>query len=124
MLSDLDEDCTVETCRKMLEQAHGVLPEYARPLIDLGHWHYAYEEDNARALKTFVEAQRHAEKALVDSYAGQIKALCDLGDIDKAKRLYTRLVRYAEMDAEPDDDSSRVDSLIYSVRLDNPDLIE
>ena len=86
-----------------LEEAQAIAPDTVEPLLELGHFAYAVNDDPAAGKAYFHAAQEMAEASLKESLVGQIKCHLDMGNEDQANSLLERArVLF------PDDDEVRM----------------
>jgi tetratricopeptide (TPR) repeat protein len=78
-LQAADRGPPLEQARAAYERAADLDSEGAAPLIELGHFHYAVEDDASAASKAYAKAIERSKTLLIDALLGQAKALTELG---------------------------------------------
>ena len=66
-------------------------PTAIEPLVELGQYLYAVEDDAKAAVKQFAIAEQLAEKAWIESLIGRLKCLKELGRDHDVWQCFTRL---------------------------------
>ena len=73
-----------------LKEARELAPDAVEPLLELGHFAYAVNDDSAAGLEYFESAEEIAEAGLKEALVGQIRCHLDRGNRAQADRLLQR----------------------------------
>jgi tetratricopeptide (TPR) repeat protein len=91
-LQEEDKGPSLEAAKAALQRAADLDDQAPQPLIELGYYLYALEDDNKGAAKLFDRAISLSRRLLEDALVGKVKALEDLGRGEEAWKYVEEII--------------------------------
>lgn len=81
---ELESEISLDTVYQLLQAANAVSPSAIEPVLELGYFAYAVNNDSDEGLIHFERARQLAEVALHSAVVGKVQCLLEIGDFEMA----------------------------------------